>query len=70
MKNYIVKTKNKEYDFKSLKEARIFIRSLLNVDEIKGVEESYELYKEVVSRKKIDEVKSNPKNIGKFDSFF
>ena len=71
MKNYIVKVADaSEHKFDSLKAARNFIRSLINVNEIKGIEEVYELYKETVKRKKIDQAKSNPQNVGKIGKVF
>lgn len=67
-KSYIVKVEDAlEYPFSSLKEARDFIRSMVNINEVKGLTEKFELYKQVVARKKIDEAKSNPKNINKVD---
>jgi len=71
LKNYIVKIAEKtEHRFDSLKDARNFIRSMINVNEVKGIQEKYELYKEVTKRKKIDEATSNPRNSGKFEKVF
>lgn len=70
-KNYIVKVAGKtEHVFDTLKDARNFIRSLINVNEVKGIEETFEVFKQVTTRKKIDEAKSNPKTTGKFDKVF
>jgi hypothetical protein len=71
MKNYIILVANKaEYKRDSLKQARNLVRSLLNVNEVKGIAEKIEIYKEVTKRKKIDEVTSNPANVGSFDKVF
>lgn len=71
MKNYIVKIAEKtEHKFQSLKDARNFIRSLINVNEVKGIQEKFEIYKEITKRHKIDEAVSNPKASGKFDKVF
>lgn len=71
MKNYIVLVAGKtEYKYNSLKAARDIVRSMLNINEVKGVTETIEIYKEVTTRKKIDEVKSNPANTGKLDKVF
>lgn len=68
-KNYIVAVNSdSEYTFDSLKEARDFIRSMININEVKGLSEKFEIYKETVARKKIDETTSNPKTIIKASS--
>ena len=71
MKNYIVKVAEKtEHKFNCLKDARNFIRSMINVNEVKGIKEKFEIFKEVTKRHKIDEAISNPNNSGKFDKVF
>jgi len=65
MKSYIVKIAGKlEIKCKSLKEARKTVQSVLNANEIKGIEEVIEIYNETIKRKKIDQVKSDPKKAG------
>lgn len=71
MKNYIIVVAGKtEYMRESLKAARDLVRSLINVNEVKGVAETIEIFKEVTKRKKIDEVKSNPANTGSVERVF
>lgn len=71
MKNYIVKVAGQlEYKRDSLKAARDLVRNFLNVNEVKGITETIEIYKEITTRKKIDEVKSKPDNVGSFDKVF
>lgn len=71
MKNYIVLVAGKtEFKESTLKRARDLVRSILNVNAVKGVEETIEIYKEVTKRKKIDEVKSTLGQVGKVDQVF
>lgn len=71
MKNYIVLVAGKtEYKRDTLKAARKLVQSLLNVNEVRGVVEKIEILKEVTTRKKIDEVTSNPSNTGSLDKVF
>jgi hypothetical protein len=65
-RNYIAKSllDLKEYRFDTLKDLRRFVRSTINSNEIKGIEEVFEIYKEVTKRKLIDQAKSNPKVVG------
>lgn len=71
MKNYIVVVAGKsEYKESTLKRARDLVRSLLNVNEVKGIEETIEIFKEVTKRKKIDSVMSVSNNTGTVDKIF
>lgn len=71
MKNYIVLVAGKsEFKESTLKRARDLVRSIINVNTVKGIEETIEIYKEVTQRKKIDEVKSNSNNFGTVDKVF
>ena len=71
MKNYIVAVAGqKDIKVDTLKRARDLVRSLLNVNEVKGIEETIEIYKEVTKRKKIDSVKSNSNSSGTVDKVF
>lgn len=67
MKFYVAKSTkdNKEYKFDSLKKVRDFVRSAINANEVRGIEEIFEIYKEVTKRKKLDTAKSNPSNFCK-----
>lgn len=63
MRNYIAKSLKdlKEYRFDTLKELRAFIRSTINSNEVKGIEEVFEIYKEIPAKRKlIDQAKSKP----------
>ena len=71
MKNYIVLVAGKtEFKRDTLKDARSLVRSILNVNEVKGIVEKIEILKEVTTRKKIDEVTSDPSNTGTVDKVF
>jgi len=71
VKNYIVVVAGKsEYKESTLKRARDLVRSLLNVNEVKGIEETIEIFKEVTKRKKIDSVMSVSNNTGTVDKIF
>lgn len=71
MKNYIVLVAGKtEFKRSTLKDARKLVQSLLNVNEVKGIVEKIEILKEVTTRKKIDEVTSQPSSVGKVDKVF
>lgn len=71
MKNYIVLVAGKsEFKESTLKKARDLVRSIMNVNAVKGIEETIEIYKEVTKRKKIDEVKSIKGNVGKVEEVF
>lgn len=65
-KNYIVKSLKdlKEYRFDSLKDLRKFVRSAINSNEVRGVEEVFEIYKETTERKLLDGTKSQPNVTG------
>jgi len=63
-KIYIVKENEKEFPFPSLKAARSFIRNIINVNEVKGIEAVYEIYKQETKRTKIDEAKSEANVVG------
>lgn len=64
---YIAKSNKseKEFIFDNLKALRAFIRAAINVNEVKGIEEVYEVYREVTKRTKIDEAKSSKGGNGK-----
>ena len=71
MKNYIVLVAGKtEYKYNSLKAARDIVRSMMNINQVKGIVETIEIYKEVTRRVKIDEVKSTASDSGKVDKVF
>lgn len=71
MKNYIVLVAGKiEFRESTLKRARDLVRSLLNVNEVKGIEETIDIFKEVTIRKKIDSVKSQGNMVGTVDKIF
>lgn len=71
MKNYVIVVAGKtEYMRESLKAARDLVRSLINVNEVKGIAETIEIYKEVTKRLKIDEVQSKPNVSGTVDKVF
>ena len=71
MKNYVVLVAGQfEYKQDSLKAARDFVRSLLNVNAVKGIVESVEIYKETIVRKKIDEIIPKDNIVGNFDKVF
>lgn len=71
MKNYIVLVAGKtEFKESTLKRARALVMSIMNVNAVKGIEETVEIYKEVTKRKKIDSVTSKPGNVGTVDKVF
>ena len=70
MKTYIVDTESESFKFDSLKKARDFIRSLINVQQVKGLQFKVALYSEVVRRKKIEEFEIKDKNVGTLDQLF
>ena len=71
MKNYIVLVAGKtEFKEQSLKKARDLVRSIMNVNAVKGIDETIEIYKETLVRKKIDEVKGTSNLTGSFDKVF
>ena len=68
MKKYVVRVAGQaEYRHNSLKAARDLVRSILNVNAVKGISETIEIYKEITRLKKIDEVVSSSDNFGTAD---
>ncbi len=61
-----------EFDSKhpSLKEARQYRRSLINLNEVKGIQVMIDIYKETLSLKKLSTEKSDDKVMGTVDKVF
>lgn len=69
--NYIVMVAQ-EFDSKhaTLKEARQYKRSLINLNEVKGISTLIEIYKETVSLKRLSGTKSDDIITGSVDKVF
>lgn len=69
--NYIVMVAD-EFDSKhaTLKQARNYCRSLMNLNEVKGISVLIDIYKETVALKKLSSNKTNDNIVGSVDKVF
>lgn len=64
-KNYVVMIDEQlDTKFASLKKARAYCKSLLNINEVKGIQVIVDIYKEVVSLEKLDSDISDKNVVG------
>ena len=71
IKEYIVRVAD-QYDgaFASLKEARDYVRSLLNVHEVRGIKDPITILKKVTVTTPVDEIEPKTDNVGTIRDVF
>jgi len=71
VKNYVVVVDDNEgQKFASLKQARDYCRSVINISAVKGVETQVDIYKELITQEKLVSVVSKKDEVGSASTVF